>query len=124
MTEMARPYKREEDKVIIDNIDSILDSRELRLEIQETLKHFTEAGKSLEVQMARAEKMLVQLNRRLEMTIQYIKTQNKINEQALRIALQQNKLTFGFAKQNKQGRYSYYFIPHLTAQALGEEEKK
>lgn len=76
MTEMARPYKREEDKVIIDNIDSILDSRELRLEIQETLKNFTEAGKSLEVQMARAEKMLVQLNRRLEMTIQYIKTQN------------------------------------------------
>ena len=76
MTEMARPYKREEDKVIIDNIDSILDSRELRAEIQETLKHFTEAGKSLEVQMAKAEKMLVQLNRRLEMTIQYIKTQN------------------------------------------------
>jgi hypothetical protein len=55
MTEMARPYKREEDKVIIDNIDSILDSRTLRAEIQETLKHFTEAGKSLEVQMAKAE---------------------------------------------------------------------
>lgn len=48
----------------------------------------------------------------------------QMNEQALRIALQQNKLTFGFAKQNKQGRYSYYFIPHLTAQALGEEEEK
>jgi hypothetical protein len=48
----------------------------------------------------------------------------QINEQALRIVLQQNKLTFGFAKQNKQGRYSYYFIPHLTAQALGEEEEK
>ena len=76
MTEMARPYKREEDKVIIDNIDSILDSRALRAEIEEALKHFTEAGKTLEVQMAKAEKMLVQLNRRLEMTIQYIKTQN------------------------------------------------
>lgn len=70
MTEMARPYKREEDKVIIDNIDSILDSRALRAEIEEALKNFTEAGKSLEVQMAKAEKMLVQLNRRLEMTIQ------------------------------------------------------
>ena len=28
MTEMARPYKREEDKVIIDNIDSIRDTRD------------------------------------------------------------------------------------------------
>ena len=76
MTEMARPYKREEDKVIIDNIDSILDSRELRAEIEETIRYFTEAGESLTLQMAKAEKMLVQLNRRLEMTIQVIKTQN------------------------------------------------
>jgi hypothetical protein len=44
-------------------------------------------------------------------------------EQALRVAIQQNRLNFAFYRQTN-GRRSYYFIPHLTAQALGEEEKK
>ena len=44
-------------------------------------------------------------------------------EQALRVAIQQNRLPFAFYRQTN-GRRTYYFIPHLTAQALGEEGKK
>ena len=44
-------------------------------------------------------------------------------EQALRVAIQQNRLNFAFYRQANRRR-SYYFIPHLTAQALGEEGKK
>ena len=76
MTEMARPYKREEDKVIIDNIDSILEARRVKEELLQTKLEYVATLEQLEKQITRAEKMLIQLNGRLEMTIQNIKTQN------------------------------------------------
>lgn len=49
----------------------------------------------------------------------------QIPEQALRVAIQKNRLNFAFYRQTN-GRKTYYFIPHLTALALGEtiEEQK
>ena len=76
MTEMARPYKREEDKVIIDNIDSILEARRVKEELLQTKLEYVATLEQLEKQITRAEKMLIQLNGRLEMTIQNIKIQN------------------------------------------------
>ena len=49
----------------------------------------------------------------------------EIAEQALRVAIQLGKVNFAFyTRQRNKEKGCYHFIPHLTAQALGEEEKK
>lgn len=53
-------------------------------------------------------------------TVKTVSEKMGIPEQALRVAMQQKRIDFGFCKQ-KNGRYSYYFIPHLTAKALGDK---
>jgi len=61
------------------------------------------------------------MNEKLSLTIKEASEILGASQQFLRVCIQQNRCPFGFGKQNKNGRWSYYISKKKLEEYLGKE---